>query len=630
MQFIIIYVLIRLYFFKRSFFKVQYNDWSKHIFGLDENQDLKVLLDECKLKFSEFDQDKISHAFSFCTLAHKDQLRLSGEPYYCHPLEVARIIINELPLDDTSVVAALLHDVCDNSSYTVSFIRQEFGDTVANIINGITQIQLIESYNVRNSDNYRKMILSWFGDVRIILIKIADRLHNLRTADFLMPEKRKKLANETMEIYAPFAHLFGLGSFKWELEDLSFRILQPDEYHMITKAIQLTREERKDYIKQFIKPINYCLDSMESLNRNKVTYEISGRPKHIYSIYNKTILREKPIEELFDLFAIRIILNTDYENLCYEVCKQIAHIYKPISGTFKDYIVDPKRNGYQSLHLAVQGIDNRPVEVQIRTKSMHEYAENGLAAHFRYKPGAVESDSILQRTNVEEWVDNVKSIFENHYANGNTSSASVVKGLPIDSISVFTHSNNYLELPLNATTLDFAYAIHTDIGNTCIGAKVNGKIVPLDYRLKNGDKVEILNSKQAKPNEQWLEYVVTVKARKSIIQSLQHEQKKYLSIGIDAWVNMQKNFNVIVTEDDFKLLVKQLKYKDEKAFFSALGKKDIDFNFIYQQLYKQHNKKSGRESMYAESEVSESLKSILQYHQKNLILADCCSPIPGV
>lgn len=617
-----------------KFWKSKKNDeaWKSYIVGSDSSKDLELLHYECAEKFEKYNKDLITKAFNWCLMGHKNQIRLSGQPYYTHPLEVARIIVNELPMDDVSVAAALMHDMCDNSDFTIDDIRSEFGDEIANIVDGIGQIQLIESYGVKQVDSYRKLIIAWFNDVRIILIKLADRLHNMRTIEFLSLERQLKLSTETMEIYSPFAHRFGLGNFKWELEDLAFKVLNREEYDKIASAIQLTREERKDYISAFIEPIRERLNSNEILSRRKIGFDIFGRAKHIYSIFNKTILREKPMEELFDLFAVRIVLDTDDISTCYIVLGILSEIYRPVPGTFKDYIADTKKNGYQSIHIAVIGMDHKPVEVQIRTRKMHDYAESGFAAHFKYKPGKVSSESVLENENFDEWVDMVRNVFENHSIGSQRDIFQSVKSnFLLEDITVFTHTKECKNLPINSTPLDFAYSVHTDIGNSCIGAKVNGRIVPLNYRLKNGDQIEILNSNNQKPTKEWLDYVVSQRAKNGIMQYLKLEQKKYLTTGIDLWVNLQNDFEIKLTDSDFRDLVKKLKYDNEDEFFVALGKQDVDIDYIHNHFY--HKLKDLKRTPIdndpeRNENTSESASNKININVP-IVYSECCYPIPG-
>ncbi len=441
-----------------------------------------------------------------------------------------------------------------------------------------------------------------------------------------------KLARETLEIYSPFAHRFGLGVFKWELEDLAFKIINREEYDKVMEAVQLTKSEREEYIRAFIEPIRERLDSNIVLQRDKTKIDIYGRAKHIYSIYNKTIIREKPIEELYDLFAVRIILDTEDVSMCYIVLGIISEIYRPVPGTFKDYIADTKKNGYQSIHLAAIGMDHKPVEVQIRTRKMHDYAETGFAAHFKYKRGYVPNESILDSDNFEEWVEMVRNIFENYNAPGESLFQNVKSNFLLDDITVFTPKNQCITLPKESTPLDFAYTVHSDIGNSCIGAKVNGRIVPLNQPLKNGDQIEILSSKNQKPDKKWLKYVVTQKAKNNILKYLKDEQKKYLSIGQDKWIDLQNDFALKLTDSDFKNLVKKLKYDDADEFFVALGKNAIDIEYIHHHFYDKlvENKRNELDKNYSEDDKPEEHFSGPKPRLNVPInYASCCYPIPG-
>ncbi len=619
--------------------KKKEHEFENYIVGTNTENDLALLLSECDKKFAHYNKDLIKKAFHLCIQGHKNQLRMSGQPYYTHPLEVARIIVNELPMDDISVAAALLHDVVDNSEYSINDIRHEFGDTIADIVDGISQIQVIESYNIKVIESYRKLLVSWFKDARIILIKLADRLHNMRTIEFLDEYRQQKLARETLEIYSPFAHRFGLGVFKWELEDLAFKVQNREEYDKISDAIQLTRTERHDYIRAFIEPIRARLDSNEILSRRKIVADIFGRPKHIYSIFNKTILRDKPIEELYDLFAVRIVLDTDDISTCYIVLGILSEIFRPVPGTFKDYIADPKKNGYQSIHIAVIGMDNKPVEVQIRTRKMHDFSETGFAAHFKYKPGYVPTESILDSSNFDEWVDMVRNIFENYNGtNEENLFQSVKTNFLIDDITVFTPTNECITLPKESTPLDFAYSIHSNIGNNCIGAKVGGKIVPLNHQLKNGDQIEILTSKNQKPEKKWLKYVVTQRAKNSIIKALKEDRTEFLSIGESKWVDMQNDFEIRLTDSDFVNLVNKLKYDSGEEFFVALGKQDVDIEYIHHHFYdklseikrKLIDEKNGNSINTADKEIqlngNGSARPVINVP---ITYSECCYPIPG-
>lgn len=600
--------------------------------GLSSKDDLALLHSELSDKLKSYDVKLITRAFNWCVAAHKNQIRKSGLPYYTHPFEVSRIIVNEIPLDEISVAAALLHDACDNSDFTINDLQKEFGVEMARIVQGISQIQTISKYGITDTDDYRKMIMSWFGDIRIIIIALADRLHNMRTIEFISHDSQVKLAQETMDVFAPFANRFGLGSFKCELEDLSFQVLNPDKYNEIVENLQLSNEERANYIEEFKKPIQTLLATNSQFARNNVKFEISGRAKHIYSIAMKEKLRHKTMDELFDLFAIRIIIDNDDVAYCYKALQLATQLYSPIPGTLKNYIESPKENGYQSIHLAVIGMMNKPVEIQIRTKKMHDYAENGMAAHFKYKPGNVSSDSILEQDNYEEWIDSIRSIFESYHESDIIDKKLSTDAINKDGITVFTHSLESKKLPANATTIDFAYAIHTDIGNTFIGAKVNGKIMPINYCLRNGDQVEVINSTGSHPKKEWLDYVITDKARFAIKAYFKKSMNHYKKIGVDKWVRMQGEYRTQLSELEFENLVRSLKFQNQDDFFHSLGNDSIDISyidtFILQKISSDNDHYIDDRNMRAN--VGGTANNFFtQLTPENAELSECCNPIPG-
>jgi RelA/SpoT family (p)ppGpp synthetase len=561
--------------------KTKAEEISVHKFGLDSNSDLAFLLKECKIHLNKFNEQKIRKAFMMCIDAHQNQIRKSGEPYYTHPLEVARIVLKEIPLDETSVIAALLHDVPDQGDvFHIKDIRLEFGSTVANIIENIYRIGHIENNNLpvdNQAENYRKLLISLFRDVRIILIKLADRLHNMRTLEYLSEESRIKLSRETMDIYAPFANRFGLRNLKWELEDLAFKYLNHEAYEEIRAELNLSREEREEYIKQFIKPIEERLAQEELLKKLKIKFTIDGRPKHLYSIYNKMRARSKSINELYDLFAVRVNLDNKDPFLCHYVYGIVASIYKPVPETFKDYINNPKRNGYQSIHSAVVGLNNRIVEIQIRNITMHDVAEKGLAAHFIYK-NQVGTQSILEKKQIMEWVQVVRSIFENAGLNTNEEVIKNVRNnFLLDEIYVYTPDNEFRTLPKDSTPLDFAFDIHTQIGYSYIGAKVNGRIVPIEHKLESGDIVEILTSEQPQPKSDWLQYLVTPKAKSAIIKYLKDEEKRNIVEGKRIWNDKLREYAIRINDDEIDKVAISLQFPTKEDLFLAIAKKKIDF-----------------------------------------------------
>jgi len=372
-------------------------------FSIKHQRMLDDLLVNCRNSLPMVNEEMIKKAFQLSYESHKNDFRASGEPYFNHPYEVAMIVAKEISLDDISVISALLHDVVEDSDISIEFITKEFGSEVAEIVDGVTKIGgVFKGQEITQAENYRKLLLSMIKDVRVILVKFADRLHNMRTLEFVSPQKQRRIAKETLEIYAPFAHRFGLGILKWEMEDLAFKYLNKDAYDDIAKKIKDTRRDREGFIQRFSKPIR------EQLNEHGLKYEISGRPKHLYSIYRKMVMQNRPFEDIYDLLAIRVIIESNDANDCYYVLGMVNQMYKPIADRFKDFISIPKKNNYQSIHTTVIGPEGKLVEVQIRTRKMHEIAEKGVAAHWKYKEHVATQDQDL-----EEWVNWVRDIFEN-------------------------------------------------------------------------------------------------------------------------------------------------------------------------------------------------------------------------
>ncbi len=557
--------------------------------GLDPEKDLELLLKECKIYLKVYNEQKIRRAFMLCLDAHTNKLRKSGLPFYTHPLEVARIVMNEIPLDDISVISALLHDVLDEGDhFSVKDIRLEFGNDIADIVEGIHKIEHIENRNSSIADqaeNYRKLLLSLFKDIRIILIKLADRLHNMRTVEFLSEPSRLKLSRETLDIYAPFANRFGLRNIKWELEDLAFKHLNKEAYYEIKSALKSTREEREKYVADIISPIEERLAKDEILKKLKVKFEINGRAKHIYSIFNKMIARNKPMNELYDLFAIRILLDTVEDNICFYVYGIVAGLFQPVPETFKDYINTPKKNGYRSIHCAIVGNDKKIVELQIRTIQMHQLAEQGFAAHFRYKGGRIDQQSILEKQQILNWISEVREIFENVKSRSNEELVENFHNqLFFDEIYVYTPTNEFRTLPKNSTPLDFAYDIHSEIGNHFIGAKVHGKLVTIDYKLQSGDQIEILTSKKQMPNEEWLKYATSARAKQYILKFLKEKDKMLEDEGRSIWNLKCKENNINLSESEFETLIKSMKFDSAENFFIALAKHQFTLDKIFEFL----------------------------------------------
>ncbi len=560
----------------------------------------------------------LDNAFNWARELHQGQLRESGEEYIFHPVEVARIT-SQMHLDRESIAAALLHDVVEDTSATILDVEQRFGKEIAFLVDGITKIGKFSyrSSEERQAENFRKMIVAMAKDIRVILIKLADRLHNMRTLSCLPFEKRERIAKETLEIYAPIAHRLGIGWIRSELEDLSLQYIDPKGYMQILDRLRETKDEREEYIRCVEKKIR------EKLSKAKINCEVKGRAKNIYSIYNKMIGKHLDFEDIYDLMAIRIITNTERD--CYLILGIIHKFYKPIPGHFKDYIALPKPNLYQSLHTTVFGPLNRVIEVQVRTQEMNKIAEEGIAAHWRYKEGGkfneldkcftwlryiFESQKDLK--NSRDFLDNLKiDLFENE-------------------VYIFTPKGDLKVLPEDATPIDFAYSVHTEIGNRCIGAKVNGKIVPLRYKLKSGDIVEIKTSSHKHPSKDWLSYVQTSKARSHIRQWIRREEKEEaLEIGRSILSQELKKNN--------SSLQSFLHVKDLEKICNGFNCKEINELFI----------KIGFGRLNPCNVVNKFIplpkkdkKGVLREKQKYSIkvkgvdevllrIAKCCSPLPG-
>ena len=474
---------------------------------------IENLLEKIKENCNNVDISIVKSAYELATEAHNEQRRESGEPYVIHPIYVATILA-EMGMDTSTIVAGLLHDVIEDTHYTYEDISEMFNEEIANLIQGVTKLEKIEykTKEEQQADNVRKMLLAMAKDIRVIIIKLADRLHNMRTLKFMSEEKQKQKAKETLDIYAPLAHRLGMSKIKWELEDLSFRYLHEEEYYDLVKQIAEKRVERESYIEDITK------DLYNRLEDSGIDSDIEGRPKHFYSIYKKMVSKNKSIEQIFDLTAIRILVNSVKD--CYGVLGIVHTIYKPIPGRFKDYIAMPKQNMYQSLHTTVIGPQGKTFEIQIRTFEMHKTAEYGIAAHWKYKEGDTHEDKDKDKGfgNKLVWL---RDMLE--WQKETSDAEEFIEGFKIDlftdEIFLFTPKGVVLNLPNGGTPIDFAYIIHTDVGNRCVGAKVNGKIVPLDYKLKTGEIVEILTAKTAKgPNMDWLNIAKSNQAKSKIRQ----------------------------------------------------------------------------------------------------------------
>ncbi len=585
---------------------------------------LEDLLKICKKNLPSVNEALIKKAFQLSYESHKNDFRASGEPYFNHPYEVAMIVAREIPLDDISVVSALLHDVVEDSDISLDFISKEFSKEVSEIVDGVTKIGgVFKGQEITQAENYRKMLLSMVKDVRVILVKFADRLHNMRTLEFVHPQKQRRIAKETLEIYAPFAHRFGLGILKWEMEDLSFKYLNKEAYDDIANKIKNTRKERESFISRFSKPIT------EKLNEHNIKYELGGRPKHLYSVYRKMIIQNRPFEDIYDLLAIRIILESDDANECYYVLGIINQLYKPIADRFKDFISIPKKNNYQSIHTTVIGPDGKLVEVQIRTRKMHEIAERGVAAHWKYKENRSTDDKDL-----EEWVSWIRDIFEHASKDEATKEilASFKLNLYQDEIYIFTPKGDLRRLPLNSTPVDFAFEIHSNVGYKCIGAKINGKIVPLDTVIHSGDQVEIITSKNQHPNKSWLQFVQTHKAKNNIRKFLNKEEEKLLDSGKEIWDRKIKKLKLSFTPDDLTKLVRKLKMDNNRQFFRAIAQDKVNLDEILNPTAPEE-KEAAEVAFDKFANIARNTAGgiVVEGDSKGFAYtyAKCCNPIPG-
>jgi GTP pyrophosphokinase len=539
----------------------------EHYVKLD---DLIVL---CRKRLRKCDDDLIRRAFFLCYRAHSAEKRASGEPYFYHPVEVARIMLEEIPLDDVSVAAALLHDVVEDTDYTLDDLRDEFGNDVARLVEGLTKISgIFANREIKEAESFRKMLLSMIDDVRVILIKFCDRLHNMRTLDALPPHRQVKIATETRDIYAPFAHRFGLGKMKIELENLSLKYLDREAYDDLTARLALTRSERIAFLEKISIPIQ------KELTRRGFKFDIQRRPKHIFSIYNKMRQQNKPLDQIYDVYAIRVILDTDNSSDCFGAYGYITQIYQPVPERFKDFISVPKHNGYQSLHTTVIAPGGKMVEIQIRTRKMHEFAENGIAAHWRYKEKVTSAD---------EGIDALIRWARDLVANADTAQ-DFMEGFRLnlyqDEIYVFTPKGDMKVLPAGASAVDFAFEIHTEVGSKCIGAKINGKMASLQSRLKSGDQVEILTSKNQTPKTDWEKFVVTHKAKLKIKQFLNETRRKEIEEGRNVWNKLVAKTKRLFSENDLVKLARFHGLPTPADFFRALGAKEIDSEKVLEHI----------------------------------------------
>lgn len=602
-----------------------------------ENQEIsrryKKMLKNTYQTLTKDDKKLIRKAFDLAVDAHKDQRRKTGEPYIFHPIEVANIVANEIGLGATSIAAALMHDVVEDTNYTLEDIREIFDEKIARIIDGLTKISILNKQDVSiQSENYKKLLLTLSEDIRVILIKIADRLHNMRTLDSMSDDKQLKIASETIFIYAPLAHRMGLYNIKSELEDLSLKYTKPEEYHSIERKLQETKEEREKYIDDFSQILK------KKLENEGLEFEIKGRSKSVFSIHRKIISQRISFEEIYDKFAVRIIYRSDKKNekfLAWKIYSIVTDIFRPNPKRLRDWISQPKSTGYESLHITVLGPMARWIEVQIRSERMDELAERGVAAHYKYKENYQVEDS-----KVDEWIGQVREMLEN---DEHQDAAEFIDNFKFNlyskEIFVFSPKGDLYSLPKGATSLDFAYAIHSNIGDTCLGAKVNGKLFPLSHILQSGDQVEIITSPNQKPKADWLDFVITSRALSKIKASLNAEKRQLSEEGKEVLLRKLRHLKIDLNEKTIN---------EMQSFFKTRNSQDIYYNVAIgkidnKEIRRFADSKSGfsgfinrfrprskpKEVQETQTKKYDSLVFGTDEEKLPYELASCCNPIPG-
>ncbi len=602
--------------------------------SIDINQEKKEILNKyrsllrvCADKNNR-EKKEIRKAFNLAVKAHENMRRKSGEPYIYHPLAVAHICAKEIGLDTTSIICALLHDVVEDTEYTLKDLKKEFNPKVAKIIDGLTKIHDVFDKNVsKQAENFRKMLLTLSDDVRVILIKLADRLHNMRTLGSLTKQKQLKIASETLYLYAPLAHRLGLYPIKTELEDLGLKYTKSEVYKAIAEKLDATKEERKKYISKFSRPIKL------KLKEHNINCKIQGRPKSIFSIRNKMIKKGIDFDNVFDKFAVRIIVDSNFnyeKGDCWKVYSVVTDFYKPNPDRLRDWISTPKENGYESLHTTVMGENGKWVEVQIRSKRMDEIAEKGYAAHWKYKQEGNTENTL------DNWIKKIRELLENPQGNAIEFIDDFKLNLYSGEIYVFTPQGDLKTLPKGATALDFAFEIHTDIGLKCMGVKINGKLVSLSHQLNSGDQVEIITSKNQRPSKDWLRFVVTSRAKSKIKSALKEDKKKIAIIGKEIAERKLKHLKIKITKKVEIELIKHFKTKDSLELYFRFGTGAISnpeiknfVNFKNRRWYETIKNK-----IYSGSipKIKKQEEKIIVFNEDEVLdykLSNCCNPIPG-
>ena len=584
---------------------------------------------------SEVDKKLIRLAFNTAVDAHKDQRRKSGEAYIFHPIAVAKIVASEIGLDATSIAAALLHDVVEDTDFTLNDMERLFGETVARIVDGLTKISQLQSdADVSlQAENFRKMLLTLHDDVRVIIIKIADRLHNMQTMASMPAHKQVKIASETLYIYAPLAHRMGLYNIKTELEDLGLKYTEPEVYHSILEKTEESKEEQNEYIKVFS-------DSIEgSLKNEEIDFQIKGRPKSIFSIRKKMLKQNVTFEEVYDKFAVRIIYKCDLDQekfIAWKIYSIVTDHYRPNPVRLRDWISSPKSTGYEALHITVMGPKGRWVEVQIRSERMNEIAEKGYAAHYKYKQGSDNEGGL------DEWLVKLQEALENQEANAVDFIEQFKLNLYAKEIFVFTPKGDLKSLPKGATSLDFAFSIHTQIGLRTRGTRVNGKLVPLSHVLKSGDQVEVITSENTKPSANWLEYVTTARAKSKIKSSLNEEKKKIAADGREILTRKLKQLKITLNEKTINELVSYFDFHTSLDLFYRAGLGNIDNKKLkdfasersnaFISFFKKRTRKQSSSEELNKDEITHKYDLLVFGKEEEKLdykLSSCCKPIPG-
>lgn len=609
------------------------------------------VIDACKSYMNDEQVAFVEKTYEYAENAHSGQKRASGQPYIIHPTQVAGTLAT-LGLDPDTVAAGFLHDTVEDTPTTNDDIKNEFGEDVAFIVDGVTKLNKYQykSHQEFLAENHRKMLIAMAKDLRVIMVKLADRLHNMHTLQHLRPDKQRRISSETMDIYAPLADRLGIGTIKWELEDMSFHYLNPEAYYRIVSLMDVKRSEREKYISDAISVMKSTLDGLG------IKYEIYGRPKHIYSIYKKMVDKHKDFEEIYDLLAVRVIVKTVRD--CYAVLGAVHTEWKPMPGRFKDYIAVPKVNGYQSLHTTIIGPGGKPLEIQIRTEQMHEVAEYGVAAHWAYKRG--NFDGVEESTSGEK-LDMVREILElkDETKDAGEFMKSVKSDIFSDRVYVFTPRGEVYELPKGSVTLDFAYAIHTQVGSHAVGAKVNNKLVPLDYKLKNGDVIEIMTQTNATPSRDWVDMVKTSRARNKIRRYFRaQDREQSIQEGEQEVANILREHDLSAKEfmdkEHIEKILEHFNYRTPDELYAAIGFGDQSAIGVYNRLTidirrkdeqeKQKKREeailnSGQQAAVPDKKPKNSSSTMKVKHKNGVMiqgvsdlmlhLAKCCNPVPG-